>query len=181
MNEKELHIISSVLGGKTERFSYFLDTYGQQVFRLIVRMTGSQEDAEELTQDTFMKAFEHLSAFHGDSSFSTWIYRIAYNTALSALRKRRSEVLSFDDKLWNALSDTQIDEALDTDDEEQIEKLQRALSALSADEQALVTLFYEEDKPISEICYILHLSESNAKVKLHRIRKKLYLLMTKED
>ncbi len=181
MDEKELNIISSVLAGKTERFSYFLDTYGQRVFNLIVRMTGSPEDAEELTQDTFMKAFEHLSAFNGNSSFSTWIYRIAYNTTLSALRKKRNEVLSFDDKLWKSVSDTQVDEALDTDSEEQIEKLQQALSTLPADEQALVTLFYEEEKTISEICYILHLSESNAKVKLHRIRKKLYLLMTKED
>jgi len=181
MDEKELNIISSVLAGKTERFSYFLDTYGQQVFNLIVRMTGSPEDAEELTQDTFMKAFEHLSAFNGNSSFSTWIYRIAYNTTLSALRKKRNEVLSFDDKLWKSVSNTQVDEALDTDSEEQIEKLQQALSTLPADEQALVTLFYEEEKTISEICYILHLSESNAKVKLHRIRKKLYLLMTKED
>lgn len=181
MDEKELNIISSVLAGKTERFSYFLDTYGQRVFNLIVRMAGSPEDAEELTQDTFMKAFEHLSAFNGNSSFSTWIYRIAYNTTLSALRKKRNEVLSFDDKLWKSVSDTQVDEALDTDSEEQIEKLQQALSTLPADEQALVTLFYEEEKTISEICYILHLSESNAKVKLHRIRKKLYLLMTKED
>lgn len=181
MNEKEQNIISSVLAGKTEHFSYFLDTYGQQVFNLIVRMANSPEDAEELTQDTFMKAFEHLSAFNGDSSFSTWIYRIAYNTTLSALRRKRNEVLSFDDKLWNSVSDTQVDETLDTDDEEQVEKLQRALSTLPADEQVLVTLFYEEEKPISEICYILHISESNAKVKLHRIRKKLYLLMTKED
>ena len=181
MNDKELHIISSILAGKTERFSYFLDTYGQQVFHLIARMTGSPEDAEELTQDCFMKAFEHLSSFNGDSSFSTWIYRIAYNTTLSALRKKKNEMLAFDDKLWHTISDTQVDETLDSDDEEQIQKLQRALSALSTDEQALITLFYEEEKPISEICYILHLSESNVKVKLHRIRKKLYLLMTKED
>ena len=181
MNDKELHIISSILAGKTERFSYFLDTYGQQVFHLIARMTGSPEDAEELTQDCFMKAFEHLSSFNGDSSFSTWIYRIAYNTTLSALRKKKNEMLAFDDKLWNTISDTQVDETLDSDDEEQIQKLQRALSSLSTYEQALITLFYKEEKPISEICYILHLSESNVKVKLHRIRKKLYLLMTKED
>ena len=88
MNSKEMHIISSVLTGKTECFSYFLDAYGQQIFNLIVRMTGSPEDAEELTQDSFMKAFEHLSSFNGNSSFSTWLYRIAYNTTLSALRKK---------------------------------------------------------------------------------------------
>lgn len=99
MKNDELHIITSILAGNTERFSYFLDTYGQQIFTLIVRMVGSPEDAEELTQDTFMKAFRHLSDFNGKSSFSTWLYRIAYNTALSSLRKQPNEVLSVDDRL----------------------------------------------------------------------------------
>lgn len=71
MNHEELHIIASILSGRTEQFAYFLDTYGPQVFHLIVRMVGSPEDAEELTQDCFMKAFTHLSSFHGNSSFST--------------------------------------------------------------------------------------------------------------
>ena len=57
MKNDELHIITSILAGNTERFSYFLDTYGQQIFTLIVRMVGSPEDAEELTQDTFRKPF----------------------------------------------------------------------------------------------------------------------------
>lgn len=105
MNHEELHIIASILSGRTEQFAYFLDTYGPQVFHLIVRMIGSPEDAEELTQDCFMKAFTHLSSFHRDSSFSTWIYRIAYNEAISALRKKDKELLSFDDRMWNSLSD----------------------------------------------------------------------------
>ena len=79
------------------------------------------------------------------------------------------------------MSDTEADEALNSEDEEQIQRLQEAISRLSPDEQALVSLFYEEDRPIAEIGYILHLTESNVKVKLHRIRKKLYLLMKQED
>lgn len=181
MKTDELHIIANVLSGKTEAFSYFLDTYGAQVFALIVRMVDSEEDAEELTQDTFMKAFEHLSSFAGNSSFSTWIYRIAYNTALSALRKKRSEVLTFDDKLWNTVSDTAIDEALDNDTEENLEKLRHLLSLLPPDERALLTLFYEEEKPIQEIARIFNQSEGNIKVKLYRLRKKLYVLMKTND
>ena len=181
MNSKEMHIISSVLTGKTECFSYFLDAYGQQIFNLIVRMTGSPEDAEELTQDSFMKAFEHLSSFNGNSSFSTWLYRIAYNTTLSALRKKRKEEQTFDERVWNTISDTEAEQAMDADDEKQILLLKKALEKLTADEQALITLFYEEEKTVADICYILHLTESNVKVKLHRIRKKLYLLMKQED
>lgn len=120
MNTNESHIIAQVLAGKTEAFAYFLDTYGQQIFTLIVRMVSSPEDAEELTQDTFMKAFRHLGSFTGGSSFSTWIYRIAYNTALSALRKRREEVLAIDDKQWERVSETEVDEALDDDSEDRV-------------------------------------------------------------
>ncbi|WP_308769212.1 sigma-70 family RNA polymerase sigma factor [uncultured Bacteroides sp.] len=180
MNHEERHIIASILSGRTEQFTYFLDTYGPQVFHLIVRMVGSPEDAEELTQDCFMKAFTHLSSFREDSSFSTWIYRIAYNEATSALRKKDKEQLSFDDRIWNSLSDKEIDEELDTENEVQIQRLQQALTQLKPDEQALVTLFYEEEKTIEEIAYIFHLTESNVKVRLHRIRKKLCTLMKEE-
>lgn len=154
---------------------------GQPVFSLIVRMVNSEEDAEELTQDTFMKAFEHLSSFNGKSSFSTWIYRIAYNTALSFLRKKNVEQTVIDDNQWNRISDTQIDDALNNESEEQIEKLQQALTKLTAEERALVTLFYEEEHSIQELAQILNLNEGNIKVKLHRLRKKLYVLMQKED
>lgn len=83
--------------------------------------------------------------------------------------------------MWNSLSDTEVDEALNTENEVQIEKLQRALTRLTSDEKALVTLFYEEEKPVTEIAYILHLTENNVKVKLHRVRKKLCTLIKEED
>ena len=181
MEKDESYIITRILAGKTEEYAYFLDTYGQPVFSLIVRMVNSEEDAEELTQDTFMKAFEHLSSFNGKSSFSTWIYRIAYNTALSFLRKKNVEQTVIDDNQWNRISDTQIDDALNNESEEQIEKLQQALTKLTAEERALVTLFYEEEHSIQELAQILNLNEGNIKVKLHRLRKKLYVLMQKED
>ena len=80
MENDETHIIHRILKGETSLYEYFLDKYSQQVFILIIRIVENQEDAEELTQDTFLKAFEHLSSFKAESSFSTWIYRIAYNT-----------------------------------------------------------------------------------------------------
>ena len=169
-----------ILAGKTEEFAYFLDTYGQQVFTLIVRMTGSESDAEELTQDTFLKAFQHLSSFNGKSQFSTWIYRIAYNTALTALRKKNIE-LTADEKLWNTLSDTETDDLLDDTSENRIEKLREALDRLPADERALITFFYEEEKNISEIAVITGQTEGNVKVKLYRLRKKLAAWMQEED
>mgnify|MGYP000432384018 FL=1 len=95
MENDETHIIHRILKGETSLYEYFLDKYSQQVFILIIRIVENQEDAEELTQDTFLKAFEHLSSFKAESSFSTWIYRIAYNTAISATRKKKQELISY--------------------------------------------------------------------------------------
>lgn len=181
MKHDEAHIIREVLSGKTARYEYFLDKYGQQVFLLVARIVSCQEDAEELTQDVFLKAFQQLASFKEESSFSTWLYRIAYNAAVSAVRKRRHEVLHWDDAVLANLSDTQVDEALEDESEERLQCLSVAMEKLGADERALITLYYMEDKPLAEIAFILGLTENNAKVKLHRIRKKLYILMKQEE
>lgn len=181
MKNDEAHIIHRILEGETSLYEHFLDKYSQQVFILIVRIVENQEDAEELTQDTFLKAFEHLSSFKAESSFSTWIYRIAYNTAISATRKKKHELSLMDDAMLANISDQQVDDMLNDENEERIRKLNEAIKKLDADERALITLFYNEEKPISEAALILGLTESNVKVKLHRIRKKLYVLITQEE
>ena len=181
MKKEEAHIIKEILNGKTEQYEYFLDRYGQQVFVLVDRIVSCQEDAEELTQDVFLKAFQQLSSFKAESSFSTWIYRIATNVAISAVRKKRNDVLRLDDSVFANLSDTQVDEALEDESEEQMERLQQAMNQLEADERALITLYYLEEKPLVEVAFILGLTEGNAKVKLHRIRKKLYVLIKNKE
>ena len=181
MKKEESHIIKEILNGKTEQYEYFLDRYGQQVFVLVDRIVSCQEDAEELTQDVFLKAFQQLSSFKAESTFSTWIYRIATNIAISAVRKKRNDVLRLDDSVFANLSDTQVDEALEDDSEEQMERLQQAMNQLEADERALITLYYLEEKPLAEVAFILGLTEGNAKVKLHRIRKKLYVLIKNQE
>ena len=181
MKKEEAHIIKEILNGKTEQYEYFLDRYGQQVFVLVDRIVSCQEDAEELTQDVFLKAFQQLSSFKAESSFSTWIYRIATNIAISAVRKKRNDVLRLDDSVFANLSDTQVDAALEDESEEQMERLQQAMNQLEADERALITLYYLEEKPLAEVAFILGLTEGNAKVKLHRIRKKLYVLIKNQE
>lgn len=181
MKKEEAHIINEILNGKTELYEYFLGRYGQQVFVLVDRIVSCQEDAEELAQDVFLKAFQQLSSFKAESSFSTWIYRIATNLAISAVRKKRNDVLRLDDSVFANLSDTQVDEALEDDSEEQMERLQQAMNQLEADERALITLYYLEEKPLAEVAFILGMTEGNAKVKLHRIRKKLYVLIKNQE
>lgn len=181
MKNDEAHIIQRILKGETSLYEHFLDKYGQQVFNLIIRIVVSQEDAEELTQDTFLKAFQHLSMFKAESSFSTWIYRIAYNTAISAARKKKFDTYAMSETLLANISDQQVDETLNDESEEQIMRLNNAIDKLDSDERALITLFYHEEKSINEVALILGLTESNAKVKLHRIRKKLYVFINQDE
>ena len=181
MKKEEAHIIKEILNGKTEQYEYFLDRYGQQVFVLVDRIVSCQEDAEELTQDVFLKAFQQLSSFKAESSFSTWIYRIATNVAISAVRKKKNETIRLDESVFFNLSESQVDEALEDDSEEQMERLQQAMNQLEADERALIILYYLEEKPLAEVAFILGMTEGNAKVKLHRIRKKLYVLIKNKE
>ena len=98
MDQSEHIYIQRILNGEKEVFGLLVNTYSQQVFQLIVRIVRNQEDAEELAQDCFMKAFRTLDKFKGECQFSTWLYRIAYNTAISAVRKKKQEFLYIDEK-----------------------------------------------------------------------------------
>ena len=187
MLSEEQRLIARVLDGHAEDYGYFLERYGPEVMRLVSRLVPRQQDAEELVQDAFVRAFDRLETFGGRSSFSTWICRIAYTTTVSWLRRRRVKYLSIDDlpSLTSSdsshragaqqLSDAVVDEALD--DETRIDDLRRAIARLKPDEQTLVTLFYYDERPLADIAFILDIETGTIATRLHRIRRKLYLLM----
>jgi RNA polymerase sigma-70 factor (ECF subfamily) len=173
------YYIEKILAGETEHFSVLMARYDRPVFSLIVKMTENREDAEELTQDVFLKVFRSLSTFQGNSSLSTWIYRIAYNTVVSATRKQRAEWVSIEDMptVDRAEEDAE-DEVERLNGDEQLERLHQALTRLAPDDRALILLFYMQEKTMDEISAITRLSLPNVKTKMHRIRKKLLVLMT---
>lgn len=174
----DTYYIQKTLDGETDSFAPLLTRYGPQVHALILRVVGNREDAEELAQDTFLKAFRHLPAFKGTCSFSTWIYRIAYNTAISHTRKKKTEVLAIEETLLDNVSEEQVTEALGhTDSSEQVRRLETALTLLPADERAIILLFYMKEKTVNDLVEITGLTASNLKTKLHRIRKKLFVLI----
>ena len=173
MQADEKELIARILDGHAEDFDYFLERYGQEAFAIVVRLVPQQEDAEELVQDAFVRAFNRLETFEGRSSFSTWICRIAYTTAVSWLRKRRMKYLSIDDQ--PQLTDAEVDEAFD--DESRIEELRCAITLLKPDEQTLITLYYYDNRPLNDIAYILDVEPNVLATRLHRIRRKLYLLI----
>lgn len=87
LTNKEKELISEICKGNTRAFSDFVDNYKDLVFTLSVRMLGNREEAEEVSQDVFIKVYKSLPSFKGDSKLSTWMYRIAYNTCLDRIRK----------------------------------------------------------------------------------------------
>jgi RNA polymerase sigma-70 factor, ECF subfamily len=153
VQNEETRYIARILDGETEYFSVLLDRYSRPLYSLIVQIVGCSEDAEELVQDVFLKAFRNLSNYKGECLFSTWIYRIAYNTAISATRKKKQEFFYVDENTINNVPDDKADDILClTDDEERIAKLIHAIDRLTAEEKALITLFYYEErikKPIN--------------------------------
>lgn len=178
----EIDYIKRILDGETNLFSYFLSHYGNAIFSLIVRIMPSKEDAEELTQDTFIKAFNKLDSFKGDCSFSTWLFRIAYNTAVSATRKVKMDVPAIDDAMLSRIPNEDTDRLFEDDGEELLlQRLEAALQQLNTEERTLITLYYTEEKSVGDIASIMALSNDNVKIKLYRTRKKLYVLIKKDD
>jgi RNA polymerase sigma factor (sigma-70 family) len=175
----DIYYIERIQSGDTASFACLLDRYSRPIHALICRIVGNAEDAEELTQDVFLKVFRNLSGFKGDSSFSTWLYRIAYNTAISATRKKRITYLAIEEHQLDQATEEAVDELYGPkEDEERIADLEKALGLLPPDERGLILLFYMDNKTIDEIAGISGLTTANVKTKLHRIRKKLYLILT---
>lgn len=179
MNELEdTYYIQKILNGDTDFFSRLVDRYSHRVYLLVLKIVRRKEEAEELTQDIFVKIFQVLHTFKGDCRFSTWLYRIAYNTAISAVRKKRHEFLCLEERTFENIPDENVRHTLENDtDEERLQKLEKALGNLLPEERGLIGLFYTEEHSIDEIAAITGLSVSNIKVKLHRTRKKLYVIM----
>lgn len=179
-NQDELNYIERILAGETNLFSHFVNSYSNSIYSLIVRIVPTNEDAEELTQDSFLKAFKKLDSFKGDCGFSTWLFRIAYNTAISYTRKRKMIFPSMDENMLENVPDEALEHFFDNnEDEVKLQKLEEAIEQLNAEEKTLITLYYIENKSVTELAGVLDLTNENVKVKLYRVRKKLYVLMTK--
>lgn len=175
----DTYYIERILAGDTSCLASLFDRYGKQVYAWVCRVIQNREDAEELTEDVFVKAFQHLESFRGESDFLTWLYRIAYNLSISAVRKKKVEYLAIEDSQLSNVSEEMIQDQLgQADSSERLDLLDWALEQLPPDDRALILLFYKEDKSIEELAQITGLSIANIKVKLHRTRKKLYILMT---
>jgi len=174
----DLYYIEAVRKGNVQAFSFLVEKYQKLVYTLALKLLKKPEEAEEMAQDTFIKAYQKLDSYEGKSKFSTWLYSITYNACISELRKRRIEFKSLDDRQISDQDEQKMhDYYRETKKEDQEKYLNLALEKLPEDDQVLVTLYYYESQSMDEISVITGLTVSNIKVKIHRARKRMYSLL----
>ncbi len=168
-------IIDRILNGEQSAFALLVEKYQNYVFTLVLRFTDNREDAEEIAQDTFVKAYRSLADFRGDSKFSTWLFTITRTTCLSFLRKKKLDTRSLDNER-TGLQVQNKESGFNANLIEQKSKhamLNKAISMLSPDDAQVLNLFYKGDQTLDEIGKIMRLDPNTVKVKLHRARQRL--------
>jgi RNA polymerase sigma-70 factor (ECF subfamily) len=147
-------------------------------YTLALKLVQIPEDAEEIAQDGFVKAYQSLNQFKGESKFSTWLYKIIYHAAITRLRKKQMEIISIDDNQNRNFDVCETDHFLNQlTIEEQNNSVRIAIDRLPDEDRALITLYYLNECSVKEITTITSDSESNVKIKLFRARKKLWDLL----
>jgi RNA polymerase sigma factor (sigma-70 family) len=178
----DIFYIEQILAGNNNAFSFIVERHKNKAYNLAFRICGCHEEAEELAQDSFIKAYKSLRSFKMKCSFATWLYRIVYNTAISHVRIKKKGILSLEDFPADAT-----DFFASASSEEEAEKEYRsslanfALQKIPEDERALISLYYYEELSTDEIADVTGLTKSNIKVKLFRARQKMIEIIEKVE
>ncbi|HXB35802.1 MAG TPA: sigma-70 family RNA polymerase sigma factor [Puia sp.] len=181
MELTDTEIIKRVLAGEQAFFAQLVQRYQSYVFTLVLRFTDNREDAEEISQDVFVKAYRSLADFRGDAKFSTWLYTIVRTSCITFLRKKRLETTSLD----NERTSMQVESRQSGFTANAIEQKSKhamvnaAIRMLSPDDSQILTLFYKGEQSLEEIGRVMRLDPNTIKVKLHRARNRLKEKMEK--
>lgn len=156
------------------QFKQIYADYSQKVHRLCLGYTGDSMQADDLMQEVFIKIWENLPKFRGDSQVSTWLYRIAVNTCLLHLRDTKKHIKVDIEKTTLKISDD------NNDKEAQVQLLYKCISELNETDRLIITLMLEE-VPYGEIAEATSISEGNLRVKIHRIKQQLSEIYSKYE
>lgn len=182
MGNADREAIRQVLAGDRDAYRVLVDSSYQFAFRIAFRITGDTADAEEVTQEAFFRAYNKLSTFRHDSSFSTWVNRIAMNTALNLVERRSRDVTQGADQVGQGagaadhsihLSDRQAGPERLLLDAEAANLRQAAMSTLTPMERTAFALRHMEDMPMLEIASALNVPVNSAKQAVFRAVSKL--------
>ena len=172
--------IKKVLKGNLASYAILVEKHKSLAFTLALRISKNREDAEEIAQDAFLKAYNSLDTFKQESKFSTWLFKIVYNTALSRFRKKQLDSMSMEETLVSETYQEVDDDSLKVLHHKERKKIiSEALTKLKDDESVVMTLFYLSENSTKEIEEITGFTKSNIKILLHRGRKKLLIELKK--
>ena len=175
LSDEEM-IRQHLTGQSSECFEALYNRYVNKVYRRCLSMTKDPLKAEDFTHDIFLKVFHKLDAFQERSTFSTWLYSIAYNYCSDQIRlSKRLTVTGIDESFKHDIPEVKEDYL----HEETLHLVNRAMESLSDDEQTLLRLKYEDGMSITAIGEYCHLKESTVKMRLKRSRDKIYKLYEK--
>ncbi len=176
----DIEIIDSVKRGNQSDYSILVDRYKDRAFSLLCRMLKNQMEAEEVLQDCFLKAYNAINSFRNEAKFSTWFYRIVYNTALTRLsgkkRKIETEMSSIEDHL-----DLKSESHFDIHENEDLSSfLNSLIEKLPANYASVISMFYLDEMSCEEISMVMKITVNNVKVMLYRSRNALKDLFLKQ-
>jgi RNA polymerase sigma-70 factor (ECF subfamily) len=175
VNDTDSDIIEQVRAGNTRRYAVLVDRHKDRMLTLACRLLGRREEAEELVQDAFMRAFRSLDRFRGDAKFSTWLYRILHNLCMTKVsRRRRVDVEEDEEQVIDTLADDgspSVQEQLE--DEEMRGILKQEMNLLPEKYRSVVALFYIQEMSYEEVVSILNLPVGTVKTNLFRARNLL--------
>ncbi len=181
MIKSDQYYINKVLNGEDNKYSILIDKYKDLIFTLCYRIVKDKENAEEAAQDTFIKAYKSLSKFKGESKFSSWLYRIAYNTSLDKLKQLKRQITTISTVDINELETGNMESALDMlENTELKDQIKGSIKKLNSEDAFILTLYYYEDLSMQEIAKVTGHKANTVKVKIHRSRQKLMLILQKQ-
>jgi RNA polymerase sigma factor (sigma-70 family) len=168
-NDPDHFIIDKILAGEQSVYAELVNRYKSYAFTIAQRILQNRPEAEEAAQDAFIKAYHHLAGFNRESKFSTWLYRIVFNTAISYKRKNRQQFQSIETTVIEYNQD--VDGLLEKMDKKKY--VNQALAKLNEADRTALTLFYLEEFSLEEIAEITGMQANTAKVRIHRARLRL--------